>query len=61
MSETALISSEGAALLADRVMYEALSAIASAVGVSAEEYLERFEAVLLERPEEIFNAFGECK
>ncbi|MBQ7356536.1 MAG: hypothetical protein IJW66_03945 [Clostridia bacterium] len=61
MSEKALISSEGAALLADRVMHEALSAIASAVGVSAEEYLERLEAVLLERPEEIFNAFGECK
>lgn len=57
MTEAVALSPEGREFLADPVMYAALSVIAAAVGASPEEYLARFEKVLLEEPEAIFGTF----
>ena len=51
------ISEEGKALLADPIMVKLLSPIAASVGVTTEEYLLRFESVLADMPEAIFNIF----
>lgn len=61
MSDIASLSPLGVEFLSNKVMYEALSAIAASVGVTAREYLERFERALSERPDEIFNAIDRCK
>ena len=51
------LSEEGKALLADPYMVKLLSVIAASVGVTTEEYLLRFESVLADMPEAIFNIF----
>ena len=55
------LSQEGVKFLSDKVIYEALAAIASPLGVTPEEYLERFEMALSEKPEEIFSVFKKIK
>ena len=52
------LSEPGLIFLNDPLMYEALCVVAASVGVTPEEYLLRFEEALLEKPKEIFDAFG---
>lgn len=51
------LSDEGVAFLRDPIMYKHIQKIATSVGVSAEEYLIRFEEVLKDSPHLIFNIF----
>jgi len=52
------LSEQGLIFLRDPLMYEALCAVAASVGATPEEYLLRFEEILLKKPKEIFDAFG---
>lgn len=54
---SAELSEQGIEFLSDSVMYAALTLIAKEVGVTAEEYLIRFEKVLRETPEAIMSIF----
>lgn len=51
------LSEEGEAFLADPIMVKLLSPIATSLGVTPEEYLLRFELVLADMPEVIFDIF----
>ena len=51
------LSENGRKFLKDPIMYEALKVISSAVGVTPEEYLLRFEAVLETTPKQVFSIF----
>lgn len=51
------LSDEGRAFLCNKELFRGLKKIAKRVGVSPEEYLRRFEEVLRESPELIFNIF----
>ena len=58
-TKTRTLSVEGMEMLADPIMHAVLSEAASRLGVSAEEYLLRFEEVLSHSPEKIFAVFEE--
>ena len=51
------LSFEGLTLLKNPVINKKLSTVAASVGVTAEEYLLRFEEVLAENPKVIFDIF----
>jgi hypothetical protein len=51
------ISKEGKELLADPIMFDIITAEAISVGVTAEEYLIRFEQILSTTPDLIFKLF----
>ena len=51
------LSQEGIALLNDPALSNTLSVIAKSAGVSAKEYLMRFEEVLSTAPDSIINIF----
>ena len=51
------ISKEGKELLADPIMFDIITAEATSVGVTAEEYLIRFEQILSTTPDLIFKLF----
>ena len=55
------LSSEGFELLNDPFLNRILSSVAASVGVTAEEYLLRFEEVLIENPKAIFDIFEKTK
>ena len=62
-NDKTILSAEGKQLLADPLMRGVLTAVAASVGVTAEEYLLRFETVLAEDAESIFAIFdvtAEC-
>ena len=51
------LSEEGISLLTDPEIYSRLTGIAKSVGVTPEEYLIRFEAVLNKTPSLILSIF----
>lgn len=51
------ISTQGIDLLSDPILRAVLSEVVSELGITAEEYLLRFEQVLLRAPEKIFAVF----
>lgn len=57
MLEGRILSKEGHALLNTPYLYRLLQKIAATVGVTPEEYLLRFEAVLRTDPESIMKIF----
>ena len=54
------LSDEAHRLLKDPIVYERLSKITKAIGVTPEEYLIRFEEVLSENPHSINSTFEEA-
>ena len=56
-NDKTILSAEGKQFLADPLMRGVLTAAAASVGVTAEEYLLRFETVLAEDAESIFAIF----
>ncbi len=55
--DMAKLSAEGRRLLSEPTVRAVLTAVAASVGVTAEEYLLRFEEVMAEDAESVFAIF----